>query len=222
MNMMDRFTISAKQVLINAGEEARRFNHAYIGTEHLLLELIHSNGSAGNVLRELGIELQRARSAVEFIVGHGEQRAGEVPQLTASAKKVVEYALEEARKLHHQYIGPEHLLLGLVCKSEGVASGVLEILGVERRQVAHAVFSRMGIDQAAQLALTRTPGTMQPNRHLFIYPREPQRNLITWLLAAALGASLVYIVRLQRALGAAQQRGDAYRDLLAQRDQQPS
>lgn len=219
MAMMDRFTKRAKLVLVDAGEEARRFNHTYIGTEHLLLALIRDDAIAGFVLRELGVELPRARSAVEFVVGHGEQRASEVPQLTASAKKVIEYALEEARKLNHHYVGTEHLLLGLLVKGEGIASGVLEMLGVERKQLAQTVFSKMGIDQAEQRAVATTFLDTQQGSRSVTYPQNrPQQNRITWLLAAALGAALVYITRLQRALVAARQRGDTYRDLAGDLD----
>ncbi len=92
MARMDRFTKRAKQVLVDAKYEAQRFDHTYIGTEHLLLGLIPSYGTAGDVLRALNIDLPRARSAVEFGVGRGAHPSGEVTELTVSAKKVVEYA----------------------------------------------------------------------------------------------------------------------------------
>ncbi|HZB96665.1 MAG TPA: ATP-dependent Clp protease ATP-binding subunit [Herpetosiphonaceae bacterium] len=137
MGLLDKFTKRAKQVLSLAQEEARNFNHPYVGTEHILLGLIRDQeGVAGKVLDDLGVKLQQARSAVEFIVGHGEgpQRTDEA-ELTARAKKVIEYAIEEARKLNHHYIGTEHLLLGLVRNGEGVATGVLEIMGVSLEQI---------------------------------------------------------------------------------------
>jgi len=137
MGLLDKFTKRAKQVLSLAQEEARNFNHPYVGTEHILLGLIRDQeGVAGKVLDDLGVKLQQARSAVEFIVGHGEgaQRTDEA-ELTARAKKVIEYAVEEARKLNHHYIGTEHLLLGLVRNGEGVARGVLEIMGVSLEQI---------------------------------------------------------------------------------------
>ncbi len=126
--------------------------HAYSGTEHLLLGLIRSENIAGDVLRELGVDLPRTRSAVEFVVGHGEGASDYMLELAASARKVLEYAMEEAHKLNHHYVGPEHPLLGLITKGEGVASGVLEILDVERKQVAQAVFTHMGIDAEQRAA----------------------------------------------------------------------
>jgi ATP-dependent Clp protease ATP-binding subunit ClpC len=218
--MIDRFTKRAKQVLTDASEEARRFNHWYIGTEHLLLGLIRSESITGEVLRELGVEVQRARSAAEFVVGHGEHPSGKVTELTVSARKVLDYALEEAHKLNHHYVGPEHLLLGLSRQGEGVASGVLEILGVRLEHVAPRVFAKMGLDQAAQRpAATPFLDSKQGSRSAMNLQPSPRRP-ITWLLLAALGSALVYITRLQRALQAAQQRGDTYRDLVAELDQQ--
>lgn len=220
MAMMDRFTKRAKQVLADAQQEAHRFGHDYSDTEHLLLGLIQNRGVAGDVLRELGVDLQRARSAVEFVVGQGEGASDYVVELTDRAKQVIEYAVDEARKLHHHYVGPEHLLLGLIRHGEGVASGVLELLGIRLDQVAPAVWTHTGIDEETQRALV-TSAQNQGFRAV-TYPSQdpPQRNLITWLLAGALGAALVYITRLQRALQAARQRGDTYRDLLGELDRE--
>jgi ATP-dependent Clp protease ATP-binding subunit ClpC len=132
----DKFTKRAKQVLQIATEEARAFNHPYIGTEHILLGLIREGeGVAARVLDELGVKLAQARHAVEFIVGHGEGPPRQDQDLTARAKKVIAYAVEEAKRLNHHYIGTEHLLLGLVRNGEGVATGVLDILGVSLEQV---------------------------------------------------------------------------------------
>ena len=132
----DRFTKRTKQVLQYATEEARAFNHPYIGTEHILLGLIREDGGvAAQVLNDLGVKLSQARHAVEFIVGMGEGPARQELDLTARAKKVIEYAVDEARRLNHHYVGTEHLLLGLVRNGEGVATGVLDILGVSLEQV---------------------------------------------------------------------------------------
>src|SRR6478752_7419703 len=111
----EKFTERARKVLTLAQEEAQRFNHNYIGTEHLLLGLVREgDGVAAKVLNNLGVELSKVRSAVEFIIGRGEKSvAGEIG-LTPRAKKVIELAVEEARRLNHSYIGTEHLLLGLV------------------------------------------------------------------------------------------------------------
>jgi ATP-dependent Clp protease ATP-binding subunit ClpC len=139
-DLYSKFTKRAKQVLQLATEEARAFNHPYIGTEHILLGLIReSEGIAARVLDELGIKLPQARSAVEFIVGVGEGSSRENQDLTARAQKVIKYAIEEANRLNHHYIGTEHLLLGLVRNGEGVATGVLDIMGVSLEQVRNQV-----------------------------------------------------------------------------------
>jgi len=132
--MLDRWTKRAKQVLSYAQDEAHRFNHPYVGTEHLLLGLIRDKeGLAGKVLNELGVKYKQARNAVKFIVGHGQLTGrSETLELTATAKKVMEYAFEEARTLNHHYVGTEHILLGLLRNGEGVAIGVLQQLGVAR------------------------------------------------------------------------------------------
>ena len=114
-----------------AQEEAQRFNHNYIGTEHILLGLVRENeGTAAKVLGGLGIELNKIRSAVEFIIGKGDTAASGEIGLTPRAKKVIDLAVDEARRLNHHYIGTEHLLIGLMREGEGVAAGVLESLGV--------------------------------------------------------------------------------------------
>ncbi len=132
----DKFTERARKVLTLAQEEATRFNHNYIGTEHLLLGLVREGeGVAAKVLSNLGVELNRVRSAVEFIIGRGDRMiVGEIG-LTPRAKKVIELAVDEARRLGHHYIGTEHLLLGLVREGEGIAAGVLESLGVNLEKV---------------------------------------------------------------------------------------
>ena len=135
-NRFDKFTARARKVITLAQEEAVRFNHNYIGTEHLLLGLLREGeGVAAKVLVEMGVELNRVRSAVEFIIGRGDRMiVGEIG-LTPRAKKVIELAVDEARRLGHHYIGTEHLLLGLVREGEGIAAGVLESLGVNLEKV---------------------------------------------------------------------------------------
>ena len=128
----DKFTERARKVLGLAQEEAQRLQHNYIGTEHLLLGLVREGeGVAAKVLRNLGVDLNEARSAVEAIIGRGNRVVvGEIG-LTPRAKKVIELAVDEARRLNHHYIGTEHLLLGLVREGQGIAAGTLEKLGVE-------------------------------------------------------------------------------------------
>ncbi len=132
----EKFTERARRVLTLAQEEAQRFNHNYIGTEHILLGLVREgDGVAAKVLSNLGVELEKVRSAVEFIIGRGERTfRGEIG-LTPRAKRVIELAVDEARRLGHNYIGTEHLLLGLLREGEGVAAGVLESLGVGLEKV---------------------------------------------------------------------------------------
>jgi ATP-dependent Clp protease ATP-binding subunit ClpC len=159
----DKFTERARRVLTLAQEEALRFNHNYIGTEHLLLGLVREGeGVAAKVLANLGVELNKVRSAVEFIIGRGDRAVmGEIG-LTPRAKKVIELAVDEARRLGHHYIGTEHLLLGLVREGEGIAAGVLESLGVSldkvRAEVTRILSQSMpqGAAQGARAA-TRTP-----------------------------------------------------------------
>lgn len=137
----DKFTERARKVLALAQEEAQRFNHSYIGTEHILLGLIREgDGVAAKVLNSLGVELPTVRRAVEHIVGRGDRIVlGEVG-MTPRAKKVMELAVDEARRLNHHYIGTEHILLGLIREGEGIAAGALTSLGVTLENVrAHTL-----------------------------------------------------------------------------------
>jgi ATP-dependent Clp protease ATP-binding subunit ClpA len=142
----DRFTDRAKRVLALAQDEAMRFRHNYIGTEHLLLGLIREEeGVAARALQTLGAELSKARTAVGFIIGQGE--AVTTPSeitLSPRTKKVIELAIDEARKLGHGRVGTEHLLLGLAREGEGIASGVLESLGITMEKVRRAVIEMLG------------------------------------------------------------------------------
>ncbi|MCL5266342.1 MAG: ATP-dependent Clp protease ATP-binding subunit [Chloroflexi bacterium] len=158
----DKFTERARKVLTLAQEEAQRFNHNYIGTEHLLLGLVREgDGVAAKVLANMGVELNKVRSAVEFIIGRGDRVVmGEIG-LTPRAKKVIELAVDEARRLNHHYIGTEHLLLGLVREGEGIAAGVLESLGVSldkvRAQVIHVLSQSSTYNEREARQGTRTP-----------------------------------------------------------------
>ncbi len=127
----EKFSERARRVLSLAQEEAHRFNHTYIGTEHILLGLVREpDGMAAKVLDSLDVDLSKVRSAVEFIIGRGERKPSGEIGLTPRAKKVIELAVDEARRLNHSYIGTEHLLIGLMREGEGVPAGVLESLGV--------------------------------------------------------------------------------------------
>jgi ATP-dependent Clp protease ATP-binding subunit ClpA len=141
----NRFTERARKVLSLAQEEAQRFQHNYIGTEHILLGLIREGEGVGaKVLRNLGVDLQRAHDSVEFIIGRGDRIVlGEIG-LTPRAKKVIEYAVDEARRLNHHYIETEHLLLGLLREGEGIAAGVLQSLGVDLEQARRQTFAVLG------------------------------------------------------------------------------
>ena len=144
MTNFDRFTERARKVLQLAQEEAIRFNHDYIGTEHLLLGLVREgDGVAARVLSAMNVQLPKVRSAVEFIIGRGESKiVGEIG-LTPRAKKVLELSVDEANRLESEQIGTEHLLLGMVREGEGIAAGVLESLGVNLAKVRALVFRAM-------------------------------------------------------------------------------
>jgi excisionase family DNA binding protein len=148
----DRFTQRARRVLVLAQEEAVRLSHDRIGTEHLLLGLIiEGEGVGARALANLGVDLDAARDAVEAVVGRGERPvAGEIP-LTPRAKKVLELGVEEANRLRHDYIGTEHLLLGLVREGEGIGANVLINLGVSldaaRAEVKRVLTRATGHDE---------------------------------------------------------------------------
>ncbi|CAN5124336.1 ATP-dependent Clp protease ATP-binding subunit [soil metagenome] len=146
--MYERFTDRARKVMQLANQEAQRFNHEYIGTEHILLGLVkEGSGVAANVLKNLDIDLRKIRLEVERIVQHGpggEQVVmGRLPH-TPRAKKVIEYSIEEARNLNHNYVGTEHLLLGLLREQEGVAAQVLMNLGLKLEDVREEVLNLLG------------------------------------------------------------------------------
>ncbi len=167
----DKFTERARKVLALAQEEAQRYNHSYISTEHILLGIVsEGTGVATKVLANLGVELPKVKTAVEFVIGRGESKSHGEVGLTPRAKKVIELAVDEARHLNHNYIGTEHLLLGLLREGEGVAAGVLESLGVTLEKARSEVIrflsdsmpqSRVGAGAgtraAAAAAGTKTP-----------------------------------------------------------------
>jgi len=128
----EKFSERARRVLSLSQEEAQRFNHNYIGSEHILLGLVReTDGVAAQVLGNLGLDLSRVRSAVEYLIGKEDSNPQQDIGLTPRAKKLIELAVDEARRLNHTYIGTEHLLIGLMRDGEGVAAGILESLGVD-------------------------------------------------------------------------------------------
>ena len=162
--MFERFTDRARRVVVLAQEEARMLNHNYIGTEHILLGLIHEGeGVAAKGLESLGISLEAVRSQVEEIIGQGQQApSGHIP-FTPRAKKVLELSLREALQLGHNYIGTEHILLGLIREGEGVAAQVLVKLGADlnrvRQQVIQLLSGYQGKEAVASGPAEGTPST---------------------------------------------------------------
>jgi len=176
--MFNRFTERARKVIILAKEEARRFNHDYIGTEHILLGLIREGeGVAAAVLQKMGVSLENIRIEIEKLVQPGPttQIIGDIP-FTPRAKKALELSAEEARSLGHNYIGTEHLLLGLIREGEGIASQVLLNLGMDLNGVRNEVMGLLGsalpgINQGAQ-AKTKTPALDAFGRDLTALAKE--------------------------------------------------
>ena len=156
--MFERFTDRARRVVVLAQEEARMLNHNYIGTEHILLGLIHEGeGVAAKALESLGISLEGVRSQVEEIIGQGQQApCGHIP-FTPRAKKVLELSLREALQLGHNYIGTEHILLGLIREGEGVAAQVLVKLGADLNRVRQQVIQLLSGYQGKEPAAARSP-----------------------------------------------------------------
>jgi ATP-dependent Clp protease ATP-binding subunit ClpC len=158
--MYERFTDRARKVMQLANQEAQRFNHEYIGTEHVLLGLIkEGSGVAANVLKNLDVDLRKIRLEVEKLVQSGPDMVtmGKLPQ-TPRAKKVIEYSMEEARNLNHNYVGTEHILLGLLREQEGVAAQVLMNLGLKLEEVREEVLNLLGHGLEGGEASERTGG----------------------------------------------------------------
>jgi len=176
--MFNRFTERARKVIILAKEEARRFNHDYIGTEHILLGLVREGeGVAASVLQKMGVSLEKIRLEIEKLVQPGPttQIIGDIP-FTPRAKKALELAAEEARSLGHNYIGTEHLLLGLIREGEGMASQVLLNLGLDLNTVRNEVMELLGSTlpsfSGAAAAKTKTPALDAFGRDLTQLARE--------------------------------------------------
>lgn len=165
--MYERFTDRARKVMQLANQEAQRFNHEYIGTEHILLGLVkEGSGVAANVLKNLDVDLRKIRLEVEKIVQSGPDMVtmGKLPQ-TPRAKKVIEYAMEEARNLNHNYVGTEHLLLGLLREQEGVAAQVLMNLGLKLEDVREEVLNLLGHGlEGGEQTESRSSGSSKASR----------------------------------------------------------
>lgn len=158
--MFERFTDRARKVMALANQEAQRLNHEYIGTEHILLGLVKEGSGVGaNVLRNLDVDLRRVRLEVEKLVKAGPEMVtmGKLPQ-TPRAKKVIEYAIEEARNLNHNYVGTEHLLLGLLREHDGVAAQVLINLGLKLEDVREEVLNLLGAGGEQGESTSGSPG----------------------------------------------------------------
>ena len=161
--MFNRFTERARKVILLAKEEAKRFNHDYIGTEHILLGLLREgDGVAAVVLQKMGLNLQQIRMEIEKIVKPGPPTvvSGDIP-FTPTAKKVIELSSEEARSLGHNYIGTEHLLLGLIREGEGVASQVLMNLGLDLNKVREEIAELLGSAMPPGFGNVQPPGPGQ-------------------------------------------------------------
>ena len=170
--MFDRFTDRARRVIVLAQDEARMLNHNYIGTEHLLLGLIHEGeGVAAKALESLGISLEAVREQVEEIIGQGQQApTGHIP-FTPRAKKVLELSMREALQLNHPYIGTEHILLGLIREGEGVAAQVLIKLGADLNRVRNQVLQLLsGFQGNEKASMSGAPeqGPAQPGNQTIL------------------------------------------------------
>ncbi len=167
--MFERFTDRARRVVVLAQEEARMLNHNYIGTEHILLGLIHEGeGVAAKALESLGISLEAVRQQVEEIIGQGQQApSGHIP-FTPRAKKVLELSLREALQLGHNYIGTEHILLGLIREGEGVAAQVLVKLGADLNRVRQQVIQLLSGYQGKEPATSGGPAEGTPSTSLVL------------------------------------------------------
>ncbi|MCA9323116.1 MAG: NDP-hexose 4-ketoreductase, partial [Planctomycetes bacterium] len=180
--MFDRFTDRARKVMGLARQEAQRLNHEYIGTEHILLGLVQEgSGVAANVLKNLDIDLRKVRSEVEKLVKTGPSMVtmGQLP-FTPRAKKVLELALEEASNLGHNYIGTEHILLGLIKEQDGKAAKVLTNLGVQLDSVRSEILDFLGAEpqqtegekETATTSKSKTPALDSFGRDLTELARE--------------------------------------------------
>ncbi len=174
--MFERFTDRARRVVVLAQEEARLLNHNYIGTEHILLGLIHEGeGVAAKALAAMGISLEAVRQQVEDIIGRGQQAmTGHIP-FTPRSKRVLELSLRESLQLGHNYIGTEHILLGLIREGEGVAAQVLVRMGADLNRVRQQVIQLLEGGQSE----ARVPGPARGGAPRDFWLTEMQNSLVT-------------------------------------------
>jgi len=184
---MERFTQRARRVLSLAHQEAERMRHSYIGTEHLLLGLIREEGGvAGRVLRELGLEADRVQEIIERLTGPGQYRGGKL-DLSPGTQQVLEFAVDEARRMGHHYIGTEHLLLGMVRLNEGVAMDVLRKLGVSAEQIrrqTRRVLQESSSSQRTGATSGATPEKRQSRQEQQAKPKTPMVDQLATDLTA--------------------------------------
>jgi ATP-dependent Clp protease ATP-binding subunit ClpC len=181
--VFERFTERARQVVVLAQDEARALKHNYIGTEHILLGLLREEeGLAARVLEGLEITIEEVRGAITQVIGQGDEATmGQIP-FTPRAKNVLELSLKEALAMNHNYIGTEHILLGLVREDQGVASRILAQLGAPADSVRNEVGRMLGATPAPSLAVPRAPMVLKSAG----FPIVPG-----WLLLPAVGIGLL-------------------------------
>jgi nanoRNase/pAp phosphatase (c-di-AMP/oligoRNAs hydrolase) len=187
--MLERFTDRARKVMALANQEAQRFNHEYIGTEHVLLGLVkEGSGVAANALKSLGLDLRKVRQEVEKLCKSGPdyELRGNLPQ-TPRVKKAIEYAIEEARNLNHNYVGTEHLLLGLIREQEGVAARVLCNLGLDLEDVQLATRKILSPDLAVDSCRAVSDQLGSGRRVLIVTHVRPDGDALGTAAAMALG-----------------------------------
>ena len=200
--MFERFTDRARRVVVLAQEEARLHNHSYIGTEHILLGLLHEgDGVAARALESMGIALEAVRSQVEEIIGEGALSPSDHLPFTPRAKKVLELSLREAMQLGHNYIGTEHILLGLVREGEGVAAQVLVKLGADLSRVRRHVIQLLSSLTGAREKVDVTTAPVEPD----VEPRCPRCGADLTAQAAYrmtdAGAAIVFCLRCHTTVG---------------------
>jgi ATP-dependent Clp protease ATP-binding subunit ClpA len=181
--MFERFTDRARRVLVLAQEEARLLQHSYVGTEHLLLGLIHEGeGLASKALESLGISLEAAREKVEETIGPVGSAPTGVPPFTPRSKKVLELSLREALQLGHNYIGTEHILLGIVREGQGVAAQVLFSLGADmsrvRQQVIQLLSGYQGEERVASRGVAQGPARRNDD---VLFRRDLEQLVAHWI-----------------------------------------